>query len=446
MRYFLFFIFLVVTSCKTPEETLNQELDIALIDAIEITNHTLESFVLPESYDFSNIPQDPKNPLTTAKVKLGEMLFFETMFSLNTKSVKGRGTVSCATCHLPEAGFSAGIKQGIGEGGLGIGIKGEGRIIDPAYSIDSIDVQPVKSPTIVNVAYQKNMLWNGALGATGVNLGTNNLWGAGSGVKFNHLGFEGIETQAIASFETHRFKISREMIINSPYKALFDDAFAEKPEDIRYTVINYCLAIAAYERVVLTNKSPFQKWLKGEKGAMTNNQKKGALVFFGKAKCVNCHFGPSLSEMEFYSKGMNDLQGADVVLIDTGAVNLNIVAFQGRGGFTKKAEDYYKFKVPQLYNLKNHVTFGHGSSFVSIESIIKYINIGKKQNLTLDDSFLSEDFIPLYLSEEEIGSLVDFLSNGLYDDDLLRYAPKNLPTFNCFPNADQLSKSELGCD
>lgn len=448
MRYLqvLLSVSLLITGCKDPQDTVSQELDIELTNAIISTNQSLESFILPESKDFSNIPQDPSNPLTIDKIELGKMLFYETMFSLNTKSEKGRGTISCATCHIPEAGFSAGIKQAIGEGGLGIGVKGEGRFVDPDYITDSVDFQPVKSSPIVNIAYQKNMLWNGSLGATGVNEGTNNLWGASGGVRFNHLGFEGVETQVFAAFNAHGSKISEELIINSPYKALFDKAYPDKPEDSRYTLVNYSLAIAAYERTVLTNKSPFQKWLSGEKGAMTDNQKSGAIVFFGNAKCVNCHYGPSLNEMNFYSRGMNNLQGSGVVLLDTGAVNLNIVAFQGRGGFTKVADDYYKFKVPQLYNLKDHAAFGHGSSFTTIESVLEYINKGEKQNMDLDDKYLSDDFKPLNLTDNEISLLVDFVTNGLYDNDLSRYVPEVLPTGNCFPNADEISKSQLGCD
>ena len=125
---------------------------------------------LPESTDFNAIPQDPRNPLTKAKVALGGFLFHETAISVDAKDSNLNGTFSCASCHHASAGFQAGTFQGIGEGGQGFGVRGENRT--PMSHIVDADVQPVKSPSSMNGAYQPNQLWNGQFGATYLNEGT----------------------------------------------------------------------------------------------------------------------------------------------------------------------------------------------------------------------------------------------------------------------------------
>ena len=79
-------------------------------------------YILPESDDFDKIPgQDPANKLNKAKVELGNMLFFETGLGLDGKHTEGGRSYSCASCHIPSAGFRPGAKQGIADGGLGFG-------------------------------------------------------------------------------------------------------------------------------------------------------------------------------------------------------------------------------------------------------------------------------------------------------------------------------------
>ena len=59
---------------------------------------------------------------------------------------------------------------------------------------------------------------------------------------------------------------------------------------------------------------------------------------------------------------------------------------------------------------------------------------------------ISPNFRPLGLTDEEVEALEDFIANGLYDPKLERYIPKNLPSGNCFPNNDEVSQSDLGCN
>ena len=164
-------------------------------------------------------------------------------------------------------------------------------------------------------------------------------------------------------------------------------------------------------------------------------------MFFGKAECGNCHTGPALNSMNYYALGMHDLvnQGE----IDT---KPNDKAHLGRGGFTRLPQDMFKFKVPQLYNLKDSEFYGHGASFRSVKEVVEYKNASVPQNPKIMQGLLSPAFKPLNLNEEEINQLTDFIENALYDNDLERYVPETLPTGNCFPNNDFQSKIDLGCE
>ncbi|NNC48941.1 MAG: cytochrome-c peroxidase [Flaviramulus sp.] len=397
-----------------------------------------ESLILPASNNYSLIPNDINNPLTAAKVELGKMLFHETAIGLNPIHSQGLNTYSCASCHHVAAGFQSGLQQGIGEGGIGFGLIGEGRIKSSNYSEMDLDIQPIRSPSVLNTAYQDVMLWNGQFGATGTNNGTESNWTIGSPKENNNLGFEGLETQAIAGLDVHRLVIVRDSILNSPYKELFDAAYPNITEIDRYTKLNAGLAIAAYERTLLSNEAPFQQWLKGDDLAMNDEEIEGATLFFSKGQCYSCHSGPGLNSMSFHALGMNDLAGPNIETVVDEATK------KGRGGFTGNSEDDYKFKTPQLYNLKDVTFFGHGGSFQSLREVISYKNQAVKENQDVATDKLSPLFIPLNLTENEIDLIVTFLENSLYDSNLSRFVPEKLPSGKCFPNADSQSQKDLG--
>jgi cytochrome c peroxidase len=433
----------LIISCSTDSKDSYVDIDIegtelkAQINSVS----SIGKLQLIRANSLASIPQDPKNPITQEKIDLGQLLFHETGLALNPKQEEGMNTYSCASCHHAKAGFQSGMKQGIGEGGSGFGFLGEARVIDPNYDPSTIDIQPIRSPTILNTAFQDVMLWNGQFGGTKTNAGTEGEWTEGTPKATNNLGFEGIETQAIAGLDVHRLKCEPEMILANPtYKALFDAAYPEIEESKRYSKINGALAIAAYERIVVASEAPFQKWLQGEENAMNVTEKKGALLFFGKAKCYTCHSGPGLNGMEFHALGMNDLSGGEIFgEIDPGTK-------KGRGGFTKNPADDYKFKTPTLYNLKDLNFLGHGGSLSSVREVIEYKNNAVAENSEVPQNKLSDEFIPLGLSSEELDQLTAFVENSLYDDNLERYVPQSVPSGLCFPNADAASKTDMGCN
>jgi cytochrome c peroxidase len=139
---------------------------------------------------------------------------------------------------------------------------------------------------------------------------------------------------------------------------------------------------------------------------------------------------------------MGDLDGPDLVTTPDPS---NPVHF-GRGGFTGRDEDRYRFKTPQLYNLADHAAFGHGATFPSIRAVIEYKNEGVPQSPYVPSHRLAPPFQPLRLTPAEIDDLVAFLKHGLYDPDLQRYAPRALPSGHCFPNNDVQSRRDLHCE
>jgi len=444
------------TSTTTPAEpTVAERLTLAIESASE--GGGVEAFTLPYSDDYDKIPQDPNNPISAEKVLLGQLLFHET--AISTEGVNGNfnGTWSCASCHHAAAGFKAGVPQGIGEGGSGFGVKGEMRVLLTGFDKSSSDptfvpdVQPFTSPTVLNTAYQEVMLWNGQFGnveggIVNAGLEAQVLATPNTPKAENVRQLSGLEIQAIAGTGVHRLNTFDNSVLqtNSEYSALFNAAFPDSTADI---IEDAGKAIAAYERTILANEAPFQRWLKGEEGVMTETEMLGAELFFGKANCVSCHKGPGLSsnigasEAEmFMAIGFGDFDPNNPQI--TGVVG--DADARGRGGFTGEAEDNFKFKVPQLYNLTDTNVFGHGATFTNVRDVIAYKNTGVAQKI-IPASQLDSRFIPLGLSDEEINQLTAFLEGALYDPSLLRYRPDALPTGECFPVADEQSRLDLNC-
>lgn len=293
----------------------------------------------------------------------------------------------------------------------------------------------------MNGAYQPVMLWNGQFGATDINIGTEEQWTEDTPKAVNHLGFEGLEIQAIAGLEVHRMKFNKETIEANGYKSLWDQVNADVPEEDRYDKLTAGLAIAEYERTVMSNEAPFQRYLNGDYEALTYEEKMGASIFFSKGQCANCHTGPALNKMEFHALGLNEFNPSEVTFY-----NLDDPTKFGRYSFTKEEEDKYKFKfkTPQIYNLRELKFIGYRASMNSVREIIEYKNESISENPEVPTEVLR--LSPKGLTEAEITQLTLFVENVLYDNNLNRYVPSALPSGNCFPNNDESSKKDLGCN
>lgn len=444
MKKLILGLLLLLTMYACTQFSVLDTIDTELEDRLRALapNNSLSYYVLPESNDYANIPQDPNNPLTEEKVELGKMLFFETGLGTLSNYAEGRQTYSCSTCHVPRAGYLPGRAQGIADGAFGFGSNGEYRETFSTYKDNELDIQGARPLSVLNVAFVTNSTWSGKFGANYVNVGTEYAWSKEEATMINHLGMDGLESQNIEGLKIHRMAVDLETVVELGYKDMFDAAFPDFQESERYSLMTASFAISAYLRSLLTTQAPYQMWLKGDKSALTERQKKGAMLFFGKAGCYRCHQGPALNAVKFYALGVSDLFENS----DSKNTDVNDIRNFGRGGFTGKKEDLYKFKVPQLYNLKYGQFFFHGSSKSNMWGVIEYFNKGIPENPRVPLENIATEFHPLNLTTFEVDALVDFMEEGLYDPDLERYVPQEVLSGNCFPNNDSVSRKDLGCN
>lgn len=445
-KFSLFFILILfgIGCSQDTNDTTETDLDTALLNLLKSRSHTgdIDFYTMPTGNDYTQIPnQDPKNPMTYPKVALGNMLFFETGIGMVAGKEESMGTYSCSSCHIPEKGFTAGRFQGIADGAVGFGYLGEGRHISPNYDGSEVDAQGARPLPVINLAYVRNPLWNGSFGSFGMNVGTESAWGVLDPLtSINKEYREGLEAVVTRALITHRQDINKKLMDSLGYTALFDNAFYDVPVSQRYTLQTASHAISAYFRTILTNQAPFQKWLRGDQNAMTDKQKRGANLFFGKANCVNCHNSPSLNGQRFAAIGVKDLDQNGYLVYKT-----NDGRSLGRAGFTQKDSDLYKFKVPELYNLKDVGFYFHGASKTSLREVVQYFNQGIPENPRVESSRIDGQFKPLLLTDTEVDELTEFLANGLFDPNLKRYKPNSIYSGNCFPNNDPQSQIDLGC-
>lgn len=442
----LLFVAYIFSTCAREEAKDPTTADDKLIKAIKAAapRGELSDFVLPTGENLSEIPnQDPKNPLNPTKVKLGRMLFHEPGISILPNKPEGMNGFSCASCHIASKSFTAGRIQGVADGAIGFGVSGEGRSKNPNYKGDEVDAQGARPLPTINLAFVRNALWAGSFGSFSLNEGTSSVWKQDTLTEVNFLGLEGLEANNIRALQVHRMTMNKNIAESYGYKKLFDEAFPEIPEEERYSLKTTSFAISAYFRTITTHEAPFQKWLKGDQNALTDQQKKGAGLFFGKAGCVRCHNSPSLNSFNFFALGVYDLYQNKVgEVFRTGPADNRV---NGRGGFTKRPEDLYKFKVPQLYNLKPVGFYFHGASKLSLREVVEYFNNGIPENPLVPSSQISAFFTPLHLTTQEMDDLTEFLENGLFDPTLEKYLPDHVLSFMCFPNNDPKSKQDLNC-
>ncbi len=131
-----------------------------------------------------------------------------------------------------------------------------------------MDAQGARPLPTINTAYVTNALWAGTFGSFGVNEGTESVWNQDTLVAINHDGLMGLEANNNRALIVHRQVINKAVTDSLGYTAMFDAAFPEIPENLRYTRRVAAFALAAYFRTILTNQAPFQNWLKGDESAM----------------------------------------------------------------------------------------------------------------------------------------------------------------------------------
>ena len=282
------------------------------------------------------VPVPPDNPQTDAKIRLGAQLYFDTRLSADN-------TISCATCHDPKTGWA-------NHHPTDTGIRGQ--------------VGGRNSGTILDAAYMRVQFWDGRAAS--------------------------LEEQALGPIhnpiemgETLE-NVVRKLNAIPGYKAQFNAVFGTDA-----STDGIAKAIAAFERTVVTGPSPYDRWLAGEKSAMTPAALRGLGLFNGKGHCSPCHSGPAFSDQGYHNIGVGMLKKNPD---------------RGREAVTKDPSDRGRFKTPGLRNCALTHPYLHDGSEQTLASVIAYYDRGGIANPNLDPLML-----PLRLTPREKADLVAFL-------------------------------------
>jgi cytochrome c peroxidase len=319
------------------------------------------------------IPQD--NPVTADKVQLGRKLFFDRRLSANN-------TVSCAMCHIPEQGFSQNELR------LPVGIEGRG--------------VRRNAPTIYNTAYVERLFHDGRE----ISL-ENQVWAPL--LAANEMGNVsiGVVIERIRSLDD--------------YAERFMAAFGRGPD-----VQTIGMALASYQRVLVSADSPFDRWYYGnEELAVDKSVKRGFEIFRGKGRCVACHTVSKESALftdgRFHNTGIGyfaTMKPVDTefdVLLAPGQVERvesDLVHSTGTDRFTDLGryevtgdpDDRWRYRTPTLRNVALTAPYMHDGSLATLRDVLLFYDRGGVPNEVLDPLIR-----PLGLSDAEIADLLAFL-------------------------------------
>jgi cytochrome c peroxidase len=310
----------------------------------------------------SEVPQPADNRLTPQRVKLGKLLYFDKRLSSSEK-------ISCATCHHPKHGWSDEhpTPKAVGHDGL---------------------VGPRNSPTILNSAYQSRQFWDGRART--------------------------LEEQALgpiqAGVEMH---MPLDVLIPKlnkieGYQKLFKEAYPKSGGIITSEYL--AKAIASFERTVVSTESPFDKYIKGDKKAISKNAKEGFELFKGKAKCTDCHDGFNFTDGSFHNIGLNDgeLHGKEL----------------GRYLVKKRASWYGVMKTPTLRDVAKSYPYFHDGSVKTLkEATVICASGGRYENNVKNKSTYMKN---RHLSEDEVDKIIVFMKS-LTGPDMKLKIPTKFP-------------------
>lgn len=297
------------------------------------------------------VPSPASNPLTGTKRELGKHLFFDRRLSASEQ-------IACASCHDPDLGWADGRRTSIGHDRQ----KGD-----------------INAPTVVNSAWLTQVFWDGRAAS--------------------------LEEQVIASW-TNPIEMAADTSVvidrlreTQSYPELFKQAFGT--EEI--TSERVAQAIASFMRSLTLTSTPFDRFMRGDIEAMSDEALHGLHLFRTKARCINCHHGAQLSDHRFHHLGTSFH---------------NVGAFQGRYRLTGAAVDVGAFRTPSLRGALNTPPFMHNGFVKDLDTLMAFYNMGWWQNADLPDkgndiptAQLSPVIKPLSLDAQELRSLKEFLKS-----------------------------------
>ncbi len=320
-------IYLIISFLLISNSSIAEETDKTVFKA---GHPSLQKWLLPKKP-----PEPADNKWTQARSDLGKMLYFDPRLS-------GNGTISCATCHNPMLGWSDGLPKGIGINGSRLGRA---------------------SPVVTNTAYNYIQMWDGRK--------------------------RDLEDQATGPMETAAemhtdFEATIRFLNNNKgYKKAFSKAYPG--EKISKKTI--AKAIASFERTVISNNSPFDRWVKGDKNAMTAQQINGFKLFVDpkKGNCEICHSAPNFVDDGFHNIGV---KGDDV------------------GRYAQRKVKILKgaFKTPTLRDITLSAPYFHNGTAKTLKEVMEHYNRGGDNKENLDPNIF-----PLNLSKQEMDDIIAFM-------------------------------------
>jgi len=261
------------------------------------------------------------------KAVLGEKLFFDPQLSKD-------GTVSCATCHDLNKGGDDGLQFSIGIGGK----KGN-----------------INAPTVYNAVFNFRQFWDGRA----EDLKAQVFGPIENPVEMGHTMAQAVD------------KLKKNPIYLSEFTSIYPDGITQD---------NIADVIAEYEKTLITPNAPFDRYLRGEKDAISKDAKEGYGLFKSKG-CIVCHNGINVGG-NFYNKFG--------IFKDANSSAL------GRYNVTKREEDKFVFKVPSLRNVALTAPYMHDGRTASLKEAIE---------------IMSEHQLGRYITEEEVRKIALFLKS-----------------------------------
>ncbi|MBI3344695.1 MAG: c-type cytochrome [Gammaproteobacteria bacterium] len=328
------------------------------------------------------VPISADNPSTPEKIALGKALFED-------KRLSGDGTVSCSNCHNPGKGFTDGmsVSEGINRS------KGTRN-----------------APTLINAAYFTSMFWDGRRPT--------------------------LEAQAQDPFVNsieHGLKDHNALLDivrkDAAYPGQFKAVFGAEPGKI--TINHVTMAIASYERTLVSGDSPFDRYMyAGDKTALSPEAVRGLEIYKGKGRCSTCHvIGDKYSlftNNKFHNLGVNFSKVEPRMFEIVNAFRVAAAKGQSLDESVLKGSDFSQlgrvlvtitptdldskaigqFKTPTLRNVALTAPYMHDGSIATLEEVVELYNKGNEKNPRLDPLFK-----PLNLTPQEKTDLVAFMKS-----------------------------------
>ena len=306
--------------------------------------------------------------MTSAKVELGRYLFYDTRMSLNGKQ-------SCGSCHRQEFAFTDGRSRAEGTTG---------------------QLHPRSSMSLVNVAYAPTLTWAHPTLASLEEQALVPMLGD----EPVELGLKGREQEFL------------EVVKRDPtYQRLFPEAFAGEGQ---ITLDNVTKAIAAFERSIVSMRSPYDRYRwGGDASAISIAAKRGEILFSSseRAGCFQCHGGWNFGAIRFAGSRSPMDEGA--FFFNTG-VSAYDAPDRGIYEHTSRDEDLGKFRAPTLRNISVTAPYMHDGSLATLGDVIDHYAAGGKFKHVNKTRILR----PFRFTDEEKHDLVEFLKS-LTDEELL---------------------------